>query len=168
MFSCYWNWTGLPTTERVFDHSILPPSRAQARTSSHTARIPAGYLLDIRVMRTSARHLTGFPCVSNEDPKSCDRQPGNQRSSALALRNPDSAFWTEIVAHPVHLILSAGTRLATRNDVNRIGGGSSIAAGAVAVIIESSSDANHAYKVRFNDGAEAMVRRSEFSILKRV
>jgi predicted nucleotidyltransferase len=64
------------------------------------------------------------------------------------------------------LILSTGTRLVIRNDVNRIGGGSSIAAGAVAVIIESPSDGNHAYKVRFNDGAEAMVRRSEFSILK--
>ena len=70
------------------------------------------------------------------------------------------------MAHPVHLILSAGTHIVTRNDVNRIGGGSSIAAGAVAVIIESPSDANHAYKVRFNDGTEAMVRRSEFSILK--
>ena len=70
------------------------------------------------------------------------------------------------MAHPVHLILSAGTRIVTRNDVNRIGGGSSIAAGAVAVIIESPCDAQHAYKVRFNDGTEAMVRRSEFSILK--
>lgn len=54
----------------------------------------------------------------------------------------------------------------TRNEVNRIGGGQVIAAGAVAVVIASPPDAQHAYKVRFNDDAEAMVRRSEFSILK--
>ena len=34
----------------------------------------------------------------------------------------------------LHLILSAGTRVVTRNEVNRIGGGSIITAGAVAVI----------------------------------
>ncbi|HXJ57055.1 MAG TPA: hypothetical protein VNU68_10355 [Verrucomicrobiae bacterium] len=68
--------------------------------------------------------------------------------------------------HPVHLILSAGTRIVTRNDANRIGGGQLIAAGAVAVILNSPPDAQHAYKIRFNDGAEAMLRRNEFSILK--
>ena len=74
--------------------------------------------------------------------------------------------------HPVHLILSPGTRIVTRNDANLIGGpaannGRNTAqAGAVGVIIESPLDAQHAYKVRFNDGAEAMVRRTEFSILK--
>jgi uncharacterized protein len=67
---------------------------------------------------------------------------------------------------PVHLILSAGTRVVTRNDANRIGGGQLITAGAVAVITDSPTDALHAYKVRFNDGAEAMLRRTEFSILK--
>src|SRR5436190_21104904 len=79
------------------------------------------------------------------------------------------------MSHPVHLILSAGTRIVTRNDANRIGGqagavlsGASalILAGGVGVIIESPTDAKHAYKVRFNDGAEAMLRRTEFSILK--
>lgn len=68
--------------------------------------------------------------------------------------------------HPVHLILSPGTRIVTRNPANRIGGGGLIPTGAVAVIIESPPDALHAYKVRFNDGFEAMLRRSEFSILK--
>jgi hypothetical protein len=68
--------------------------------------------------------------------------------------------------HPIHLILSPGTRVVTRNDTNRIGGGQLILAGSVAVITESPGDAQHAYKVRFNDGAEAMLRRSEFSILK--
>jgi len=68
--------------------------------------------------------------------------------------------------HPIHLILSAGTRIVTRNETNRIGGGQLIATGSVAVIISSPDDAKHAYKVRFNDGAEAMLRRNEFSILK--
>ena len=70
------------------------------------------------------------------------------------------------MSHPVHLILSAGTRIVTRNDANRIGGGPLIPAGAVAVISVSPTDAQHAYKVRCNDGAEAMLRRNEFSILK--
>ncbi len=70
------------------------------------------------------------------------------------------------MSHPVHLILSSGTRIVTRNDANRIGGGQLIAAGAVAVITDSPADAQHAYKVRCNDGAEAMLRRNEFSILK--
>ena len=70
------------------------------------------------------------------------------------------------MSHPVHLILSPGTRIVTRNDANRIGGGQLIPAGAVAVITESPADARHAYKVRLNDGAEAMLRRTEFSILK--
>jgi hypothetical protein len=70
------------------------------------------------------------------------------------------------MSHPIHLILSAGTRIVTRNDANRIGGGLLIPSGAVAVILESPADAQHAYKVRCNDGAEAMHRRNEFSILK--
>jgi hypothetical protein len=70
------------------------------------------------------------------------------------------------MSHPIHLILSPGTRIVTRNDANRIGGGQLIPAGAVAVITDSPADAQHAYKVCFNDGAEAMLRRTEFSILK--
>ena len=66
------------------------------------------------------------------------------------------------MSHPVHLILSPGTRIVTRNDANRIGGqagpaphgaGALIPAGAVGVILDSPTDAQHAYKVRFNDGA---------------
>lgn len=77
------------------------------------------------------------------------------------------------MSHPVHLILSPGTRIVTRNDTNRIGGQSLashsaalIPSGSVGEIVQSPADAKHAYKVRFNDGAEAMVRRTEFSILK--
>src|SRR6476620_8552829 len=70
------------------------------------------------------------------------------------------------MTQPIHLIISTGTRIVTRNAVNPIGGGKLVPAGAVAVIIDSPADAQHAYKVRFNDGAEAMLRRTEFSILK--
>ncbi len=70
------------------------------------------------------------------------------------------------MSHPVHLILSPGTRIVSRSEVGRLGGGQPIPAGAVAVIVESPSDAQHAYKVRFNDGSEAMLRRVAFSILK--
>lgn len=70
------------------------------------------------------------------------------------------------MSQPTHLILSAGTRVVTRNDTHRIGGGQLIATGAVAVVTESPTDSRRAYKVRFNDGSEAMLRRSEFSILK--
>jgi hypothetical protein len=68
--------------------------------------------------------------------------------------------------HPIHLILSPGTRIVTRNPTNPIGGGLAIATGAVGAIVESPTDAQHAYKIRLNDGREAMLRRSEFSILK--
>jgi uncharacterized protein len=70
------------------------------------------------------------------------------------------------MSHPIHLILSSGTRIVTRKVANRLGGGQLIPAGAVAVITDSPADAQHAYKVRCNDGAEAMLRRNEFSILK--
>ena len=70
------------------------------------------------------------------------------------------------MSHPGHLILSPGTRIVTRNDANRIGGGQLIPSGFVAVITDSPADAQHTYKVRFNDAAEAMLRRNEFSILK--
>ena len=68
--------------------------------------------------------------------------------------------------HPIHLILSAGTRIVTRNPANPVGGGLAIATGAVGAIVESPTDAQHAYKIRLNDGREAMLRRTEFSILK--
>ncbi len=35
-----------------------------------------------------------------------------------------------MTTHPVHLILSAGTRIVTRNEASRIGGGQLIATGA--------------------------------------
>ena len=63
----------------------------------------------------------------------------------------------------------------TRNDANRIGGKAGAApngaaalipAGTAGVIIDSPTDTQHAYKVHFNDAAEAMLRHTEFSVLK--
>lgn len=54
----------------------------------------------------------------------------------------------------------------TRNAANRLGGGDPAPLGAVGVVVESPTDGNHAYRVRFNDGSEAMLRRSEYSILR--
>ncbi len=70
------------------------------------------------------------------------------------------------VSHPIHLILSPGTRIVTRSEASRLGGGPPIPAGAVAVITDSPTDAHHAYRIRLNDGTEAMLRRAAFSILK--
>lgn len=70
------------------------------------------------------------------------------------------------MSHPIHLVLPSGTRIVTRNPVNQFGGGKMLPAGSVAVITDSPADAQHAYKVRFNDDSAAMVRRTEFSILK--
>ena len=70
------------------------------------------------------------------------------------------------MSKPIHLILPSGTRIVTRNATNRIGGGQLIPAGRVAVITACPVDAQHAYRVRFNDNVEAMLRRTEFSLLK--
>lgn len=75
------------------------------------------------------------------------------------------------MSHPVHLILSPGTRVVTRNETKSImppnaAPSSLIPTGAVGSIVESPTDALHAYKVHFNNGLEAMLRRTEFSILK--
>ena len=73
------------------------------------------------------------------------------------------------MSRPIHLILSPGTRVVTRNDTKPIGATAEsalIPSGTVGVIIDSPLDAKHAYKIRFNDDTQAMLRRSEFSILK--
>ena len=64
-----------------------------------------------------------------------------------------------LMSHPTHLILSAGTRVVTRNEVNRIGGGAKIAAGAVAVPRDSAKDALHSLlvAVRLSSGRPSSV-----------
>jgi hypothetical protein len=61
-------------------------------------------------------------------------------------------------------IVSAGTQV-----VARVGtGGAALARplGAVGVIVEEPIDRTHAYRVRFADGGEALLRRSEFAVRK--
>jgi predicted nucleotidyltransferase len=63
-----------------------------------------------------------------------------------------------------HLILPVGTQVVTRMELKT--NGSIHPAGAVGVITEAPADATHSYRVRFPDGGEAMLRRSEISIRK--
>jgi hypothetical protein len=61
-------------------------------------------------------------------------------------------------------VVSAGTQV-----VARVGTGDADVArpqGAVGVIVEEPVDRSHAYRVRFADGGEAMLRRSEFAVRK--
>ena len=75
-----------------------------------------------------------------------------------------------VMSHAVHLILSAGTRVVTRNDAHRIGGGAIVPAGGVALITESPTDAQHRLllsgisalregelRVRLNEHREALL-----------
>jgi uncharacterized protein len=64
------------------------------------------------------------------------------------------------------LILPSGTQVVTRVDLRDAAGSVVRPHGAVGVIVESPTDASHAYRVRFADGAEASLRRSELSIRK--
>ena len=60
--------------------------------------------------------------------------------------------------------MSAGTQI-----VARVGTGNAEVArprGAVGVIVGEPADRTHAYRVRFPDGGEAMLRRSEFAVRK--
>jgi uncharacterized protein len=61
-------------------------------------------------------------------------------------------------------IVSAGTQVVAR--VQTSGAAALRPRGAVAVIVESPLDRTHAYRVRFVDGGEASLRRSEFAIRK--
>ena len=61
-------------------------------------------------------------------------------------------------------IVSAGTQVVAR--VQTSGATALRPRGAVAVIVESPLDRTHAYRVRFVDGEEASLRRSEFAIRK--
>ncbi len=64
------------------------------------------------------------------------------------------------------LIISAGTQVVTRTDLRDSAGNLLRLRGAVGVVVAAPSDAHHAYRVRFADGGEAALRRSEFSIRK--
>lgn len=67
-----------------------------------------------------------------------------------------------------NLIVPAGTEVVARVAVRTLGGERTLPRGAVGVIVEAPLDASHRYRVRFPDGAEAMLRRQELAILKHV
>jgi hypothetical protein len=61
-------------------------------------------------------------------------------------------------------MLPTGAQVVTRVDPRHAAGNVARPRGAVGVIVASPADARHAYRVRFADGAEASLRRSELSI----
>ena len=67
-----------------------------------------------------------------------------------------------------NMILSPGTQVVTRVEVKPAGGGSPHPEGAVGVIVKSPADHVHSYRVRFADGSEAPLRRTQFAVLKQV
>ncbi|WP_199249263.1 DNA polymerase beta superfamily protein [[Phormidium] sp. ETS-05] len=64
-----------------------------------------------------------------------------------------------------NLILPPGTQVVTRITIGDTYNSGTVQ-GAVGVIVEAPTDHTHAYRVRFPDGGEASLRRSEISIRK--
>lgn len=63
-----------------------------------------------------------------------------------------------------NLVLPVGTRIVTRVEVKTDAARAHRPVGAVAEIVSIPADALHSYRIRFPDGAEASLRRREFSI----
>jgi hypothetical protein len=66
-----------------------------------------------------------------------------------------------------NLILSVGTQVVTLVDIPSAGGLVLHPRGTVAVIVKSPADLEHSYRVRFPDGLEAALKRSEVTMLAR-
>jgi predicted nucleotidyltransferase len=64
------------------------------------------------------------------------------------------------------LVLPPGTRIVTREVVTIRETGVALPAGAVGVIVKAPSESSGPYRVRFPDGSESALMRSEMSILK--
>ena len=71
-------------------------------------------------------------------------------------------------AYNPHLIVPAGTEIVARVPVHTIGAAQTLPQGAVGVVVQSPTDNQHSYRVRFPDGAEAMLTRQEIAVLKHV
>ena len=63
-------------------------------------------------------------------------------------------------------IVPLGTQIVTRADTHTPEGGLLQMAGAVAVVLQMPSDIRGEYRVRFPDGAETSLKRSEFQVRK--
>jgi uncharacterized protein len=67
---------------------------------------------------------------------------------------------------PFNLVLSVGTQVVSRVDLNTTAAGISCLKGAVGVITQSPTDGSHAYQVRLPNGQVVSLKRHEFSIRK--
>lgn len=71
------------------------------------------------------------------------------------------------VHHDPNLIFSVGTQVVTLVDTLGIAGLALHPRGTVGVVVKSPTDLEHAYRVRFPDGFEAPLKRSEVTMLSR-
>jgi uncharacterized protein len=67
-----------------------------------------------------------------------------------------------------NLIIPAGTEVVARIVVRTIGAEQALPKGVVGVVVQSPTDNSHAYRVRFPDASEAMLKRQEIAVLKHV
>lgn len=70
------------------------------------------------------------------------------------------------IPHNPTMILPAGTRIVLRDSLAPRDAAAAQPAGGVGVIVKSPVDQRHSYRVRFVDGSEAPLRRTEFALLK--
>ena len=75
---------------------------------------------------------------------------------------------TRRISYNPNMILSPGTQVVTRVAVRAAGCELDLPAGAVGVIAKSPVDHVHSYRVRFADGSEVLLRRTQFAVLKHV
>lgn len=73
---------------------------------------------------------------------------------------------TDRIEPPTHLIIPIGTQVVAQVETKVAPGASPRPKGAVGVIVDAPTDSTHAYRVRFAEGGEVALRRSEFAILK--
>src|SRR6266403_5419825 len=69
------------------------------------------------------------------------------------------------VHYHADLIFSVGTQVVTRVDIPGSAGVVLHPRGTVGVVVKSPSDHQHSYRVRFPDGFEAPLKRSEITML---
>ena len=72
---------------------------------------------------------------------------------------------TDRVHHHADLIFSVGTQVVTLVDIPGSAGLVLHARGKVGVVVKSPTDREHSYRVRFPDGVEAPLKRSEVTML---
>jgi len=68
------------------------------------------------------------------------------------------------MSHSGSIILPVGTQVVTSVDLRQPGGEPDLPRGAVGVVVVAPTDAEHSYRVRFVDGREVALRRSEIAV----